>query len=147
MAIVKWHPWRELDSMRQSMDSVFDRFSGVQRDTTWGSGTWQPAVDLVENDNEFVLTAELPGLEKKDISLNIVNNVVTLKGEKNISKEVKEDKYYRLERSSGSFQRSFSLPKGVQTARVSAEFKEGILKVVLPKMEEVKPKAIPIAVK
>jgi len=146
MAILKWHPWGEVDSVRNEMENAFDYFWGRQSDKNWGTGTWQPAVDLVENDNNFLLTAELPGLEKKDISLNIVNNVLTLRGEKKAEKEFKEDKYYRLERSSGTFQRSVTLPTAVQTDKVAAEFKDGVLKVTLPKKEEVKPKQISINV-
>jgi len=146
MAILRWHPWREFGSLRREMDNVFDNFVGRHYDRDWASGTWQPSVDLVENDDNFQVTAELPGMKKEDVTLNLVNNVLTLKGEKKTEREVKEDKYYRLERSAGSFQRSFSLPVDVQTDKVTAEFKDGVLKVTLPKKEEVKPKAIPIKV-
>lgn len=146
MAIIRWQPWKEVDSFKQEMDNMFNNFLGRYSDRDWGSGAWQPSVDLVENDDNFLMTAELPGMKKEDITLNLVNNVLTLKGEKKTERELKEDKYYRLERSAGSFQRSFNLPADVQVDKVTAEFKDGVLKVTLPKKEEVKPKSIPIKV-
>ena len=146
MAIIRWQPWREFGSLRREMDNVFDNFLGKHSEREWSSGNWQPAVDFVENDDNFLVTAELPGMKKENVTLNIVNNVLTIKGEKIAERELKEDKYYRLERSSGTFQRVLSLPVDVQVDKVSAEFKDGVLKVMLPKKEEVKPKEIAIKV-
>ena len=104
-----------------------------------------PSVDIFENDNEVVVKAEMPGMEAKDIDVRLENNVLTLKGERTFEKETKEENYHRIEREYGTFTRSFALPGAVTGEKVTAEYKDGVLKVVLPKKEETKPKAIKVA--
>jgi HSP20 family protein len=107
--------------------------------------TWSPAVDIFETADEIVVKAELPGMERKDIALNLENNVLTLRGERRFAKETKDENYHRIERSYGSFSRAFSLPTTVDEEQIRADYREGVLKIVLPKKEQVKPKQIRIA--
>jgi HSP20 family protein len=109
------------------------------------STAWNPSVDIFENENEVVFKAELPGMNAKDIEVKLENNVLTLKGERQFEKETKEENYHRVEREYGTFSRSFALPTAVNGDKVIAEYKDGILKIVLPKKEEIKPKPIRIA--
>ncbi|HVP35387.1 MAG TPA: Hsp20/alpha crystallin family protein, partial [Terriglobales bacterium] len=113
-----------------------------------GDGIWSPNVDIAETKDEIVLSAELPGFKKEDIKLSVEDHTITLSGEKKseYEKEDKKENYYRLERRFGSFTRSFALPTPVQADKVKASYKDGILKVTLPKSEEAKKKEIPISV-
>src|SRR5437773_7996922 len=113
----------------------------------WEASTtaWNPSVDIFENDNEVVVKAELPGVNAKDIDVRLENNVLTLKGERHFEKVTKEENYHRIESEYGTFTRSFALPTAVNGDKVTAEYKDGILKVVLPKKEETKLKPIKVA--
>ena len=105
---------------------------------------WNPSVDIFENDNDVVIKAELPGMNAKDIEVRLENNGLMLKGERHFEKETKEENYHRIEREYGSFSRAFALPTVVDGDKVVAEYKDGILKIVLPKKEERKPKPIKV---
>ena len=107
-------------------------------------GLWNPAVDLYEKDDHFVIKAELPGVDKNDIKVDLKDRVLTLSGERAYDNEVKEENYYRKERSSGKFQRVFTLPADVDSDKITAEFKEGVLRVEVPKPEEKKAKQVTI---
>ena len=107
-------------------------------------GMWNPAVDLYEKDDHFVIKAELPGVDKKDISIDLKDRVLTLSGERSNEHEVKEENFYRRERSYGNFQRTFTLPADVDADKIKAEFKEGLLKIEVPKPEQQKPKQVTI---
>jgi HSP20 family protein len=146
MDLIRWNPWNELVSLRERMNRVFDDslFRSDRRDDLMAMGTWSPAVDMFEKDDQVVIKAELPGLEKKDISLDLTNGVLTLKGERKHENEVKEENYYRREMSCGKFIRSFSLPGDVDADKIKAEFQNGLLTVEVPKPEEYKPKQIPV---
>jgi len=146
MDLIRWNPWNELVSLRERMNRVFDDslFRSDRRDDLMAMGTWSPAVDMFEKDDQVVIKAELPGLEKKDISLDLTNGVLTLKGERKHENEVKEENYYRREMSCGKFIRSFSLPGDVDADKIKAEFQNGLLTVEVPKPEEHKPKQIPV---
>lgn len=146
MAIVRWRPLRDIVSIQDEMNKLFDDFFG-RTPTRWfqpEEGLWAPNVDVSETKDNIVLIAEMPGLNKEDIKLSVQDNVLTLSGEKKQEKEEKDANYHRLERSYGAFCRSFTLPTPVQADKVKASYKDGILKVTLPKTEEVKPKEIPI---
>jgi HSP20 family protein len=108
--------------------------------------TWAPPVDIYENENDIVLKAELPGIDPKDVEVKVEDNTLYLKGERKFEKEVKDENYHRIERSYGSFARSFSLPNSINAEKVKAEFKDGLLTLTLPKREEAKPKTIKIDV-
>ncbi len=153
MAITRWNPatdvTRDLDTMQKRMNRLFnDFFSGREGDgDELMAGAWSPAVDVVEHDDSFVIEAELPGMNKDDIKISVTNDVLTIRGEKKIEKEDKKKNYHRMERSYGSFSRTFALPGNVKADKVDAEFKNGILTVTVPKSEEAKPKQIDVKVK
>ena len=145
MSIIRWDPFRDLLTLRDKMNRLFEEtFSlrGEEKDLI--SGTWSPAVDIYETENSVVLTAELPGMDEKDIQLKIENNNLILKGERKFEKETKEENYHRIERAYGAFYRSFTIPTAVDQDRITAEYNNGVLKVTMPKKEEVKPKEIKI---
>ena len=151
MAIVRWEPFRDLVSLQDRMNRLFDdSFRGVGRGTgeeDWAlGGSWAPAVDIFEHEGNIVLKAELPGVDTKDVDVKVENNVLTLQGERKFDNEVKKESYHRVERAYGAFSRSFTLPTVVDTDKIKAEFKEGVLRVTLPKREEAKPKQISISV-
>ncbi len=148
MAIIRWRPLRDMVSIQDEMNKLFDDFFG-RTPTRWfqpEEGLWTPTVDVSETKDNIVLSAEIPGLNKEDIKLSVQDNVLSLSGEKKQEKEEKDANYHRLERSYGSFCRSFTLPTPVQPDKVKASYKDGILKVTLPKTDEVKPKEIPISI-
>jgi HSP20 family protein len=108
---------------------------------------WTPVCDIYETEKAIVVKAELPGVVRENVSISIDNNVLTIHGERRFEEETKRENYYRLERNFGEFLRSFTLPTYIDTAKIVAEFKEGLLEIVLPKREEAKPKQIEIKVK
>jgi len=118
---------------------------GPDWETQLPATTWNPLVDIFENDNEVVVKAELPGMSAKDIDLRLENNILTLRGERRFERETKEENYHRVEGQYGAFARSFALPTAVNGDKVTAEYKDGILKVVLPKQAERKLKSIAVA--
>ncbi len=148
MAIMRWRPWGNLFGIEDEMDRVFDDmfFAGPRRHG-WYVQRWNPAVDISENDGNIHVDVEIPGMKKEDIKVSLENNVLMLKGEKKQERELKEQNCHRLERRYGSFVRSFELPVPVQADKIKASYKNGVLKIDLPKAEEVKPKEIPIEVK
>jgi HSP20 family protein len=148
MSIIRWRPTRDLLNIRDEVNRLFDNFfTGLpERRRGLLEGEWAPSVDIAETDNEVVVTAELPGVKQDDVDITITDDVLTLKGEKKEEKEVKEKNYHRIERSYGSFQRSVSLPAGVQADKAKATYKDGVLHITVPKTEEAKPKQIKINV-
>jgi len=132
--------------IQDRMNRLFeDAGSGWRTDEPSATTTWSPAVDIFETEGEIVVKAELPGMERKDITLNLEKNVLTLKGERRFEKETKDDNYHRIERSYGTFSRAFSIPATVDEEKIRADYKDGVLKIVLPKKEQSKPKQIRIA--
>jgi HSP20 family protein len=148
MAIVRWEPFRDLLSLQERMNRMFnEQYRGASPDDDWAlGGSWAPAVDIYEQGHDIVLKAELPGVDPKDVDIRLENNVLTLRGQRKFENEVKKESYHRVERSYGSFSRSFTLPSVVDQGNIKADFKDGILKLVLPKREEAKPKQIEINV-
>lgn len=145
MTLIKYDPFRELRSLQDEMNRLF--MSSVPRNFSqeeMASGGWSPSVDIYESEREIVLEAELPGMKRDDFELTIENNVITLKGERHFEKKDEGDNYHRVERSYGSFTRSFSLPRTVSAEETTADFKNGILRVSLPKKEEVKARKIEV---
>ena len=146
MALTRWDPFRDLSIMQERMNRLFeDAGRGWRGDEPSATTTWSPAVDIYETESEIMVQAELPGVDRKDIALNLENNVLTLKGERRFEKETKQENYHRIERSYGGFSRSFSIPAIVDEEKIRADYKDGILKIALPKKEQVKPKQIKIA--
>jgi HSP20 family protein len=146
MDLVRWNPWKEMVSLRERMNRMFEDslFRPERHEDGLGLGAWSPAVDMFEKDDKVVIKAELPGLDKKDVSLDLQNGVLTLKGERKHENEVKEENFYRREMSYGKFVRSFSLPVDVDADNIKAEFQNGLLTVEVPKPEEHKPKQIKV---
>lgn len=149
MAIVRWEPFRELLSTQDRFNQLFNQtFSQVfgREGQELGTRTWAPAVDVYEDDQNLVIKAELPGVDPKDVEVRVENHTLFLKGERKFEKETNEGNYHRVERSYGSFSRSFSLPSSVNTEGAQAEYKDGVLTLKLAKREEAKPKTIQIQV-
>lgn len=147
MAIVRWEPFRDLLATQREFDRLFrEAFSPIFGDSDLSSRTWMPPVDIFETDGEVVLKAELPGVKPDDVEVRVENNTLFLRGERRFEKEVNEENYHRVERSYGSFSRSFTLPSSIDSDKVKAEYKDGLLTLTMPKREEAKPKTIKIAV-
>ncbi len=137
-------PWRGMETLRHEMDRLFDRFFEPRWDEFEAVGEWAPKLDFSETKDAYLVKAEVPGVEQKDISVQIQNQVLTLKGEKHKEKEEKDEKYHRVERSWGAFTRTLALPMGVETEKVSATFKDGLLTIKLPKAPGAKGMTIPV---
>jgi HSP20 family protein len=144
--ITAWHPVSDFAHMQEDIDRMLDSFRGdiIDEDV---SKTLMPAVDIVERENDFTINVELPGVDKKDVKISIQNNVLTIKGEKRQENGKKGENYHRVERSYGLFQRSFTLPSTVAADKIDASYDNGILNLVIPKLEESKPKEIEVKVK
>ena len=147
MALARWPPMRNLASFQDEMNRMFQEFfrGGTGEEAGWGLRTWTPAVDIYDTDDALVLKAELPGVSKDDVSIEIHNNTLILRGERKHEAEVKEGDYYRAERAYGTFQRSFVLPTLVDQDKVQATYTDGVLELRLPKSEAAKPKRIAIS--
>lgn len=148
MALVRWDPFRDIITLRERMDKMFEdslsRFRISEEETM--PTFWSPAVDIYETDENIVLKAELPGVDKKEVTVEVKDNTLVLKGERSREKEVKEENYHRVERSFGTFMRSFSIPVSVKQDQVKAKFKDGVLEVTMPKSEESKPNQVKVEV-
>jgi HSP20 family protein len=131
--------------LQERMNRLFNETGrGYRGDEPSATTTWSPAVDIFETEGEIIVKAELPGIDRKDIALNLEKNVLTVKGERKFEKETKEENYHRIERAYGGFSRSFSIPATVDEERIRADYKDGVLKIALPKKDQVKPKQIKI---
>ena len=146
MAVVRWDPFRDLGLLQDRMNRLFDDAGrGWRAEEPAATTSWSPSVDIFETEGEIVVKAELPGMDRKDIALHLENNVLSLRGERRFVKETKEENYHRIERSYGNFSRSFSIPATVDEEKIRADYKDGVLKIILPKKEQAKPKQIKIA--
>jgi len=142
--LTMWEPFRGLEKMRSEMDRLWDSFfEGRPLRRFW---EWFPSLDVAETKNDLVVKVELPGMDPKDIDISLTDGLLTIKGEKKQEKEEKEENYHFIERSYGTFTRSIRLPKEVKHDKINASYKNGILKVVLPKSEEAKKKEIKVKV-
>jgi HSP20 family protein len=148
VTIVRWEPLRELSSLQNEMNRLFNTVFDAP--ATGGNGgqarRWVPAMDLLETDEHFVLRADLPGMREQDVAIELEDNVLTLSGERKAEHEDRQEGYYRVERAFGSFSRSLTLPKGIDPESVTASFDNGVLEVRIPKPEERKPRKISIGV-
>ena len=144
-----WDPIRELEEMQNRLSSLFGRRLPLLRDSGEEDFTvteWSPPVDIAEDDKEYTVKAELPGLNKENIKVSVEGGVLSIAGERKVEKEEKNKKYHRIERSYGSFTRSFTLPEDASGEKVNAEFKDGVLKVHLPKEEKAKSKSVEVKI-
>lgn len=151
MALIRWDPFRDLLGLQERMNKLFDEsFRGMSRtgsEDDWAlGGTWAPAVDIYEQGSDIVLKAELPGVDPKSVDVRLENNTLTLCGERKFDDEIQRENYHRIERSYGAFSRSFTLPSTVDQNNIKADYRDGVLRVTLPKREEAKPKQISINV-
>ena len=147
MTLVRWHRARNMPAMQHEMSRLVDEFfrGGLQDKGARKQGSWTPAVDMHESNEAFTLIAELPGFSKDDVQVEIKGNRLTLKGERKRETDVQETQYHRVERVYGAFERSIRLPAVVDADKAKAIFKDGVLKLMLPKAEEAKPKPISIS--
>jgi HSP20 family protein len=149
MALTRWEPARELGTIQNEMNRLFNTFFDTP---TAGQGNgglprrWIPAMELVETEGEFVLKADLPGLAENDVTIELEDNVLSISGERKAEQQDRKDGYFRLERSYGSFRRALTLPEGVNAGAVRASFAHGVLEVRIPKPEERKPRKVAITV-
>jgi HSP20 family protein len=145
MATNPWEIMRELASMQDRMNRIWGSMHDRGHEDVMSRGAWQPPVDIFETEaREVVLKAELPGLRREDIDLTVENSTLTIRGERRRDDGVPEDRYHRLERVHGVFQRSFTLPTTIDAARVRAEYRDGVLTVTLPQREEARPRQIDV---
>jgi HSP20 family protein len=138
------HKGNGMRTLRQEVDELFDSFFTPTIRRPESAAIWTPAVDVREDDDNFLVSAELPGMTKDDIHVEVQNNTLSIKGERKFEKKQETENYHFIERSYGSFYRSFTLPQNVNPDKIDAEYKDGILHIKLPKREEVKPKAIAV---
>jgi HSP20 family protein len=142
-ALVRWTPFRDLMSIQDEMNRLFEDF--FRRPSAGATGgTWLPVMDVSESADKITVRMDLPGVTKEDVNIAIIGNTLQVKGEKKQEKEVKEENYHRIERTYGSFFRSVELPSRVVADKITAKFKDGVLTIELPKAEEAKPHAIEI---
>ncbi len=144
--LAPWRPFRELDRIRREMDRLWDSFFERRPARVEEVSEWFPSLDVSETDTDYIVKVEVPGIDPKDIDISLMNHLLTIKGEKKQEKEEKDENYHLIERSYGSFTRSIRLPSQVQTDKINATYKNGVLKITLPKTEEAKKKEIKIQV-
>lgn len=146
MALMRWDPFRDLISLQDRMNRLFEDSLTRNRaqDESFTAGIWSPVVDVYETENEMVIKAELPGLTREDISIEIDGNKLTLRGERRFQKDIREENYHRIERSYGAFSRSFTLPVTIKEDKVSASFKDGVLEIAISTGDPGKPKTVKI---
>ena len=147
--MTRWNPFKEMEEMEKRLSSFFGRSpvatNGDKKEAITVT-EWSPLVDISEDEKEYVIKAEIPEMKKEEIKINVHDDVLSISGERKYEKEEKGKKYHRVERAYGSFLRSFTLPEDADGSKVTAEYKDGVLKVHLAKSEKVKPKAIEVKV-
>ena len=144
----RWNPFKDLEEMEQRLSTYLGR-PAVRTEAGKEAMTvaeWSPLVDITEDDKEYVIKADLPDVKKEDVKLTVQNDVMSISGERKYEKEDKGKKYHRVERAYGNFMRSFTVPEDADGSKVSAEYKDGVLNVHLPKSEKAKPKSIEVKV-
>jgi HSP20 family protein len=141
MALIRWQPFQEMETLRHQMDKMFDEIAGYNREVT---KTWSPAVELSDTNDQLILRAEVPGLEGKDLDIQVAREAVSIAGETRYENKSEERGYLRSEFRYGKFQRTIPLPAAIKNDQVQAEFKNGILTLTMPKAEEAKNKVVKI---
>jgi HSP20 family protein len=147
MAMTRFDPFRDLAVLQDRMNRMFNDSYGSRRDDDlMSSGTWMPAVDIYEVNGSLVLKAELPEMRREEIDVTVENNTLTIRGERKLADDIKQESFHRIERAYGKFMRSFALPPTVDAAKIGAEYRNGVLSVTLPFREETKPRTINVEV-
>jgi HSP20 family protein len=144
MNLMRWDPYRELSTLQDRLGRAFGAY-GRERDDEMNLSSWAPPVDIAEEKDRILITAELPGFKENEIEIQTENGMLSLRGERRFEKETDQKSYHRVERSYGQFVRSFSLPNNVDREKIKATFKDGLLQVELPKREDAKPRTIKIS--
>jgi HSP20 family protein len=144
MALVRWEPAREVDSLQTEVNRVFDAFFGSGAANATRARRWVPAMDLVETADHLVLKADLPGLGRDDVNIEVKDGMLSVSGERRAESEESSEGFYRVERAFGQFSRSMTLPDGIDAEKITADFHEGVLEVRIPKPEERKPHRVAI---
>ena len=145
-SVERWDPLREVGDFQSEFNRVFDGVFGRAGKMPGGDRVWAPAVDMYETKDDLVVTAELPGVNEKEVQLSITGDVLSLRGERTLNQGTKQESFHRGERWYGRFERHLSLPISVQADKVKATYRDGVLTITLPKAEEIKPKSIKIDV-
>ena len=146
MALIRWEPARELQSIQQEMNRLFGTFVDPQSGVDGGGRRWVPATDLVEEGDHYVLRADVPGVSEDDVKVELEDDVLTISGERKSEHEQRDNGYRRIERAWGRFARSLTLPEGVDADGIKARFENGVLEVTIPKPAERKPRRVAIEV-
>lgn len=147
MNLIKWDPFRELEDVSNRLNRVFGRpLARMEPNEMFTVADWTPSADISETDTAYLIKAEIPGVNKEDVKVTIQDGMLTIQGERKMEKEEKDKKFHRIERSYGSFMRSFRVPEDADESAVKAEFKDGVLNVTLNKTEKPKPKSINVSV-
>ena len=146
MVITRWDPFRELASLQNRVNGLFQDYGRSNNDELATSGSFVPAVDVYEDEHKVVLKLEVPGVKEQDLDVQVENQTLTVRGQRSFEKEEKEENFQRIERRYGSFTRSFTLPNTINTESVNASYENGVLKIELAKREEAKPKQIKVNV-
>ncbi|MGB7297284.1 MAG: Hsp20/alpha crystallin family protein [Candidatus Aminicenantales bacterium] len=146
MAIIRWDPFRDLVTLRDRMNRLFEDAVSTARseEKDMISSSWAPAVDIYEDEKQLVLTAEIPGINEKDVEIKIEDNTLSIHGERKLEKETREENYHRIERAYGAFYRSFTLPNHIDQDKIQAEHENGVLKITMPKKPELQPRKVKI---
>ena len=146
VAVDRWEPFRHLSDIQGEVNLLFDNFVGRPSVIPAGERMWAPLADMYETKDDLLVTFELPGVQEKNVSVAITGDTLTVKGERQLNRDLKDEGYHRLERVYGRFERSIPLPLPVQADKVKAVYRDGVLEIRLPKAEEMKPKEIKIEI-
>lgn len=144
MVVTRWDPFRELTTLQNRMNSIFQDYGKAGQDELTTTGSFVPAVDVYEDEHKIVLKLEIPGVSQEDVDIRLESNMLTVRGERKFEKEEKEENFHRIERRYGSFSRSFTLPNTVDTENIRAHYDQGVLNIELSKRAEAKPKQIKV---
>lgn len=144
MAIVKFNPFSDAVGFQREMNRLFEDFFPARREGSGNAPLWHPTVDVHEDEHAYLIDAELPGLKREDVTVNFQDSVLTISGERKYENESKEKNAHRVERFYGKFSRTFNFPSGIDADNISASYDNGVLKITIPKAEEVKPRRISV---
>lgn len=146
MSMIRWDPFRDLEALQENVNRLFQESMGRTRREPVSERAWVPVVDVLSDNDKIVVRAELPGMKREDIDIELNGDMLTIKGERKFSDEEHKEDYVRIERAYGNFQRSFTLGVPVKAGEIKAAYKDGVLEITIPKAEEVKPKKVEVAV-
>ena len=144
MTLVRYEPWGMLNHLRQEMDRMFEGQSNSDENSMVATSDWTPAVDIKEEENHFVIIADIPGVDPKDIEIHMENGMLSIKGERESESKVEREGYKRVERSRGTFYRRFNLPDSADAEKINAKSQNGVLEITIPKQEKIQPRKIKI---